>query len=269
MEKKCIECNNELKGKQKKFCSDKCFGKNRRKNPLYQEQIKRLREKWEKENKERRLAYQREWEKKNRQKRYEKTKRWLAKNPHYHRDYHKREKAIVRERAYRKTDKFKEISKRGKERFDLKYPNYDQEWIKLHPERAKEYYRKYRNSDKGKATWYNRYDRKRRRNMLYLGKKIDWPTTELITMLRNRDKVCFYCKSEFNYLDDESIRYPTFDHINPELPLNEYNSVIACRLCNSSKNDTEVLTWLKSKGYEPSELLLELIRKQKEALSKL
>lgn len=263
-ELKCIECGNTIPISThysvRKFCSKFCAGRNRRSRPGYKEQITRLMKEWEIKNKEKRLAYCREWEKKNYPKRKLKNLRWKEKNPDYFTKYNSRPNAIIYRLKYRNSPRGREVMRKAKERFNVKHPNY---WKQIfNQEKHRNQVKRYRKSDKGKATGYNIYDRKRRRNMLYLGKKIDWPTTELITMLRERDKVCFYCRTQFDYEDSNSLLYPTFDHINPELPLNEINAVVACRRCNSSKNDTEVLSWLKEKKLEPSPVLLEMLKKQ-------
>lgn len=95
---------------------------------------------------------------------------------------------------------------------------------------------------------------------------MDYPNDKLINTLKERDKVCFYCGREFDLTSSKSNGYPSFDHINPELPLIDINAVICCKHCNSSKRKQEVLSWLKKKEYKPSEKLLELLTKQQEFL---
>lgn len=272
LQKFCVECNSLIPPSphyaRKKYCCKKCEGRFRRKQSGYKEQINSLRLKWEERNKEHLLAYRREWEHKNYLKRKAKTDRWIVKNPHYHRDYHKREKAKEREDIYKKTEHYKGIMKKSKERFAKNHPGYWREIFNKNPERNKENHRKYRKSNKGMATRYKIYDSKRRRNTFYLGTKTDLPSEEVISMLRERDKVCFYCGCDFNLDNSKDKSSPSFDHINPELPLSNFNAVICCKQCNSSKKKFEVLSWLKYKGYEPSNTLLELLEKQKEFLLK-
>lgn len=267
----CIECKNIIPISKhystKKYCCKKCEGRWRRKQPGYKEQMNRLRKDWQERNKEKRLVYCREWEHKNYLKRKLKTDKWKLKNPEYHKKYHYKEKSIKRETAYRKTGRYKELNKIAKERFNLNHPGYWREIFNKNPERAREQHKKYRYSPKGIATFYKIYDKKRRRNYYYLGKKMDYPNENLITMLKERDKTCFYCNREFDLSSPKSKGYPSLDHINPELPLIEVNSVICCKYCNSSKKKNEVLSWLKKKGYKPSKVLLELLNKQKEYLS--
>lgn len=61
---------------------------------------------------------------------------------------------------------------------------------------------------------------------------------------------CCYCGSK------EKIH---IDHLIPQIKGGQDsadNLVWACRACNSSKRDRDVLLWLASKGWEPSILLL-------------
>lgn len=119
MEKRfCIECNNIIPISKnyniKKYCSPKCQGKYRRKQPEYKLKIKFLRDKWEQKNKSRRLEYLRNWEKKNYSKRKMKNDKWKLKHPEYHKKYHYTKKAIIRETAYRKTEAYKILDKKKK-----------------------------------------------------------------------------------------------------------------------------------------------------------
>ena len=61
---------------------------------------------------------------------------------------------------------------------------------------------------------------------------------------------CCYCGSKDNI---------QMDHLIPQIKGGQNaadNLVWACRSCNSSKRDRDVLVWLESKGWEPSILLL-------------
>ena len=61
---------------------------------------------------------------------------------------------------------------------------------------------------------------------------------------------CCYCGSKDNI---------QMDHLIPQIKGGQHgadNLVWACRSCNSSKRDRDVIVWLESKGWEPSILLL-------------
>ena len=61
---------------------------------------------------------------------------------------------------------------------------------------------------------------------------------------------CCYCGSKDNI---------QMDHLIPQIKGGQDgadNLVWACRSCNSSKRDRDVIVWLESKGWEPSILLL-------------
>lgn len=258
----CIQCNKELIGKQKRFCSDKCKGMNNRNQSGYKERIDKYRKEWLIKNREYDLEYHRQWEHKNYQKRKIKNDKWKLKNPNYHRDYHKRPKAIERETQYRKTERYKIMNKKRIERWRKKHPTRNIDERIKNPERFRGYERKYIKTEKGKLKGIRIRDRNSKRNKYYFGKKYDEPTKEMIKTLEERDSKCVYCHCEFDSSNFNNPKYPTFDHLNSELPLIEINAVRACSRCNSSKSDSEVLEWCKKKGYVPNDIVYQLLNKQ-------
>lgn len=67
-------------------------------------------------------------------------------------------------------------------------------------------------------------------------------------LLKLFDGKCAYCSKKAD----------TWDHIHPVKrggKTTPGNIVPCCRSCNSSKSDTDVYDWMKSKGIDPSELL--------------
>lgn len=67
---------------------------------------------------------------------------------------------------------------------------------------------------------------------------------ELENKIRQRDKVCFYCKKEFkNNPKDRA----TWEHIdNNAKNISEDNIVLCCNSCNASKDTKTHKDWLES-----------------------
>lgn len=125
-------------------------------------------------------------------------------------------------------------------------------YILLTKQRSKKYYC----TPKGKQNQFKKYQKR-------IAKFKDGiiPTKEVIMMVDKRDKVCAYCGKEFA----ENGRHPnsqSYDHLNSSLPHSEINTVKCCRSCNSSKQDKNILSWMKKKNYSPSKKILQLLKKQ-------
>jgi hypothetical protein len=126
-----------------------------------------------------------------------------------------------------------------------KYKDYNKEWNKNNPEKVKLKYRKYNKTLKGILNWLKKRDR---RSFGFVNKEL---TLDLLKEINERDKICPYCKKEFETdLARQDIHY---DHINPFKQLNENNIVRCCRKCNQSKMNADLLQWMKFKGYEITE----------------
>lgn len=241
MERLCLTCKNKFESNNsKKYCSEKCYKEWRR---IY-------RRKWEKNPK--RKSYIKNWTKKNINKvhlYYNKYYNNGGKKKKY--EYHKKNK-----------DKFIEYRKKWEEKNKEYRKEYQREWNKKHPERNRNKQKKFSKTDKGILSRIKTSEKRRKKNLIRASKKWDEPTIEVIKFIRKRDKKCVYCNSEFNYSNKHHPKYPTYDHLNPNLSLNKYNAVLCCLSCNASKKDKNVLEWLKSKGYKPSRLILKLLNKQ-------
>ena len=85
-----------------------------------------------------------------------------------------------------------------------------------------------------------------------------------------RDIVCVYCKTQVYRKGEEGFtkrKELTMDHINPieNGGNNEFNNlVLACHICNSGKRTKNVLEWCKEKNIEVPEIVIELLKRQKE-----
>jgi predicted nucleic acid-binding Zn ribbon protein len=126
-------------------------------------------------------------------------------------------------------------------------------YIKLQKIRHK----KYSKSTKGKINRIKKYQKRKKKF-----NNEELPSEDTIRMVDARDIKCIYCKKKFidgSEEDDES-----YDHLNAFKPHSEINTVKACRSCNSSKQDDDVLEWLNKKGFKPSPIILELLEKQKQ-----
>ncbi len=124
----------------------------------------------------------------------------------------------------------------------------NKEYIKQSNKKYKEVYNK---TDKGKIL--NKISRHRRRALLK--KTVFDLTTRDIDKIVKRDTSCVYCNS-FKSL--------AFDHIKPLSKGGDTtfgNMVLACKSCNSSKNNKNVFFWCKSKNITVPKIVILLLLK--------
>lgn len=212
------------------YCSKKCKeisrSNRRRKNPDYKLYQK---------------IYQKEWDKKNPDKRREINKRFDGS-----------EKRKIWRKNWMKTRVFKRIKKKW---YDKNGKKYAAKWRANNPDKVRMSQYKFAKSDKGKLNNITKIQRRRKK----FG--FEKPSIEVIKLVDARDKKCVYCGREFSGTGRERFA-PTYDHLDAFKPLSEINAVKVHYACNSSKQDKPVLKWLKEKGYQPSPVVLELLKKQ-------
>jgi 5-methylcytosine-specific restriction endonuclease McrA len=67
---------------------------------------------------------------------------------------------------------------------------------------------------------------------------------ELEEEIKNRDKICFYCKKQFRNNGKDRA---TWEHIdNNSKNITKENIVLCCNSCNASKGTKPLNEWLKS-----------------------
>jgi hypothetical protein len=131
-------------------------------------------------------------------------------------------------------------------------------WNKNNPDKLKLKQDKYSKTDKGILHQIIKVQNRRTKFRKINGNYNQRPTKELIRFVDERDKVCVYCGKEFSNDKNNKKDYRSYDHLNPNKPHSFTNTVKCCSYCNSSKIDKEVFTWLKSKGYTPSKVIIYL-----------
>lgn len=86
--------------------------------------------------------------------------------------------------------------------------------------------------------------------------KIAITNFDLFSKVLERDKICVYCGNTKNL---------SLDHL---IPLSKggahslNNVVIACVSCNCSKNDTNIIRWLRSQHLPVPSIIIELLKSQ-------
>jgi hypothetical protein len=178
---------------------------------------------------------------------------WRMKNPERTKEINNKAEQKERRKEYRRKW-WKENPKAQliKERFRETHPEmqkeYNKSWNEKNPERVRKKYEKYYNSIKGIINRLKKSDKKRfniDNNNL---------TIDLIIELDKKYSKCLYCEGEFKPRFD-------YDHINPFKPFSKDNIIKVCSKCNQSKNNSNLLDWIKFKKYNLSEELLELYNK--------
>ena len=163
---------------------------------------------------------------------------------------------------YHKSKRFKDYQ--NKWRRDKKY--YLLEYEK-NPEVKREKAKRNRRTLKGKLNVLKCNERRRKKIWMLTGKFIEKLDSSFLITIRERDKVCVYCRKDFN----ESIHTDkeTFDHLNCDEPLSLNNTLRCCWSCNSSKRNVpidKVTDWIKRKRFIPSPIVMELLNKKKKKI---
>lgn len=66
--------------------------------------------------------------------------------------------------------------------------------------------------------------------------------------IRNRDKVCVYCRNEFQHHKDSVRASMSWEHIiNDASIVTRENICLCCRGCNASKGQKRLSDWLQTK----------------------
>jgi len=159
-------------------------------------------------------------------------------------------------KEYKKSGKYKKSkaisNKKYWEKNREKCRLYQIEYRKNNLDKINKYYKKYYNSKKGKLNWI-------KQNHLRISKKHGNEfnlTQEQIKQIFERDKVCVYCNKN-NRLE--------LDHI---IPISKggksifNNFVVACRYCNPSKSNKDVVEWCNLKNIKVPKIVIELLEKQ-------
>jgi hypothetical protein len=79
-------------------------------------------------------------------------------------------------------------------------------------------------------------------------------TVELVNFINERDKVCKYCKGEFEPRAE-------WEHVNAFKPLSIDNIAKACSKCNQSKNNADLIQWMNYKSYKIDNEIIDLYKK--------
>jgi len=194
--------------------------------------------------------YQREYQKK-----------WIIKNPEKWKEIQKKSRNSPKRKEYdaiwqKTSPKAKLIRKRYNE--SEKGKMYKKEWTLNNPDKIKAKYNRYYNSLKGIV---NRLKKNERRKFNFSA-STDEITIELIEMVNKRYINCVYCRKKLpeTQIKRNDIHY---DHINPFKPLSKTNTVRCCGSCNHQKSNADVLQWCEFKGYKPSEVVYDLLKKNK------
>jgi len=181
----------------------------------------------------------------------ERVKKWAKENKEYIREYRRRleykKKKKESDKKYMK--KIRKNKEKHKE-FLKKQRIYRQNNL----EKIKEYNSKYYTSPKGIISYTNH---NHRRLALIKGRKTDLTNTK-IRKIFNRDKVCVYCVSDIRLGLDHIISLAK----GGSCMFN--NFVVACQKCNCSKSDRNVFYWCKLMKREVPEIVLKLLKEQKE-----
>ncbi len=126
------------------------------------------------------------------------------------------------------------------------------EWVKNNREKVNAKHRRYCHTLKGKFNDCKKKDRK----------KFGWVdetfTLELMRQVNLRDKKCIYCGEELDIVHFNG--NSEYDHFNPFKPFSILNMVKACHNCNKSKNQADVLQWMKYMKLIPSKFVLDLYK---------
>lgn len=200
-------------------------------------------------DKEKHKAYQREYQ-----------KRWRKKNKESWKQIRKKHELSKKRIEYRKkwwkeSPKAKEIRKRFNA--SEKGKQYRIEWSKNNMDKVKLKQDKYYKTDKGKLNVIKKVQKRRIKFKEIAGVYYNFPSVELIKIVKKRDKVCVYCGDKFSE-DKNSNKYPHYDHVDAFKPHSIKNTVKACCSCNCSKGDKDVWVWLNSKSLTPSKIIYEL-----------
>lgn len=200
---------------------------------LKKEKAKKSCKKWRAKNKEYTKEYDRKYYIKNKKKKRENEKKYNSRNKERLRKYKKK---------YRENLKNKNIAQEYQKKYQIK-----------NKERLKKYVSYWAKTDKGKIIC-KKINHKR--NALLKNSLFDL-TKKDIEKIFKRDVVCVYCNS-FNKL--------SLDHIIPvsnggDTTFN--NIVLACKSCNSSKNNKDVFKWCKSKKIIVPKIVISLMKNQR------
>ena len=192
---------------------------------------RKYQEYWRKKNKEKWKEIVKKFQSKSEYKEYQ--KKWQKDNPKF---------KIIRKRYFE--------SDKGKKCIET--------WNKNNPDKLKLKQDKYYKTDKGILNQIIKVQNRRNKFKKINGNYNQRPTKEIIKLIDERDKVCVYCGKQFSNDKSNKKDYRSYDHLNPNKQHSIMNTVKSCASCNSSKIDKEVFTWLKSKGYTPSKIIIDL-----------
>ncbi|HLG24209.1 MAG TPA: HNH endonuclease signature motif containing protein [Candidatus Nanoarchaeia archaeon] len=192
--------------------------------------------------------YQREYQKK-----------WIIKNSEKWKEIQKKSRDSPKRKRYdaiwqKTSPKAKLIRKKYNE--SEKGKMYKKEWTLNNPDKIKAKYARYYSSTKGIINHLKKNERKKFR---IEPKNI---TFELINVVNQRDKNCVYCGKSLpdKPTNKNDVHY---DHLNPFKPFSEINMVRCCGSCNHQKSNADVLQWCEFKGYKPSKIVYDLLKKNK------
>jgi hypothetical protein len=128
-----------------------------------------------------------------------------------------------------------------------KHKNYNKQYSKDNQEIIREKDKRFNKTIKGILNWLKKNDRYK---FGFIHNELN---ITLIKEVNERDKVCPYCKKEFDL--DLARKDFHYDHINPFKQLSKNNIVRCCHRCNQSKLNADLLQWMNFKKYEITESL--------------
>jgi hypothetical protein len=161
-------------------------------------------------------------------------------------------------RKYQKTKRFRDYQ--NKWRRDKKY------WLEQYEKHQETHLKKaerYRKTERGYANRIKYNEKRRKKNFLLVGKRLEKIDPIFLSKIRFRDKICVYCGNKFD--NNICSKKETIDHFNCNEPLSENNTVRCCWSCNSSKRNIpleKISDWIKRKKFNPSPIVMKLLKQK-------
>ena len=198
---------------------------------------------YNKENKDMLYITKKKWAEENRDKVRANHRRWKANHPNANREYYEanKEQALNKQKERRKAepDKFHDCQKAAYIKNKDHYLEYQKEYRKNNREKCNQYSIKKNHKRRAMA-----------RDLLHTFTHQEWRECK-----KYFGHSCAYCGKPAKKLSQ--------DHVVPLTKMGEYtrgNIVPACKSCNSSKADTEMVTWFSTQSFFSEARLRKILR---------